>query len=297
MNIVLSTFILPHEIDDLEQILLQLKKSSLLLDSKIDFTIDVAMTIADDMIDWKKSSLPKSYFLDKLLKLSTDVDWCSKTFNASETIKGCISHKRDVLERYEDADYFIWLDSDIVFDERTLPYMISSLSALSEYDYTIITPEIVKLWDDTWDCLVNESFLDKPLNYHLTNNPYKDSGIKGEVSVESVVNTIPEQPSYKFAGGWFTCISAKLLNRIGIPESFGHYGPADDTYIMWASEKISRLDNNPVKQFKLKNIVVCENYRYRNQGHYINHMSIYNRKDEFKKIATSKLTEEYNKLT
>jgi len=133
MNIVLSTFILPHEIDDLEQVLLQLKKSSLLLDSKIDFSIDVAMTIADDMIDWKKSSLPKGYFLDRLLKLSFQTDWCSKTFNASETIKGCISHKRDVLLRYEDADYFIWLDSDIVFDERTLAYMITSLNTLLEY--------------------------------------------------------------------------------------------------------------------------------------------------------------------
>jgi hypothetical protein len=90
-------------------------------------------------------------------------------------------------------------------------------------------------------------------------------------------------------------VAAQLVIRKFV--RFGHYGPADDTFIMWASEKISKIDNNQVKQFKLKNLVVCENYKYRNQGHYINYMSIFNRKDEFKKIATSNLIEEFNKLT
>jgi len=60
----------------------------------------------------------------------------------------------------------------------------------------------------------------------------------------------------KFAGGWFTMLSKKLLNELPWPEDYGHYG-YDDTYLMWAASVI----NNPeLKQFKLKNIIVCENY-------------------------------------
>ena len=45
---------------------------------------------------------------------------------------------------------------------------------------SIITPEIVKIWDDTWDCIVNENFLDKKVNYQKNNDPYKDSGEQGD---------------------------------------------------------------------------------------------------------------------
>ena len=61
------------------------------------------------------------------------------------------------------------------------------LSEQLDDKHAIITPEIVKVWDNTWDCLVNENFLDKPNDYQKTNNPYKDSGIKGDISVETVV--------------------------------------------------------------------------------------------------------------
>ena len=36
------------------------------------------------------------------------------------------------------------------------------------YPNSIITPEIVKIWDDTWDCIVNENFIDKKVNYQKT---------------------------------------------------------------------------------------------------------------------------------
>ena len=285
MKVVISIFCLPYEIDDLENTLTQLKKASYYIDKKIDWCLDVTMCLADDMVNWNKSSLPKKFFEDKLLKLLSITDWCTKNIKTSTEIKGCVSQRRYSLEKHREADYFIWLDTDIIFDERTLFYIEQSIKGTNkDYLQTIITPEIVRVWDNTWDCIVNEQFLDKPLEYQKTNDPYKDSGIKGDISIVPVNNSNSPQSRFKFAGGWFTCISGKLLNRIGIPDSFAHYG-YEDTFLMVGSEKLVREQNEEIHQFKIKNLVVCENYKYRGHYHYLNSLSVYDRREEFKKIS------------
>jgi hypothetical protein len=287
---------LPYEIDELENTLNQLRRAQYYSPKGIDWNVDVTMCVSDKMVDWNKSSINKKYFIDKFLKLSYHTDWCVKTFQVSEEILGCVSQRRFSLNKHTDADYFIWLDTDIIFEERTLSYIVSSIKSIKEeYPLSVITPEIVKIWDTTWDCLVNDKFLDKPINYQKTNDPYKDSGVVGDISIETIHNTANQQPRMKFAGGWFTCISGPLLRRIGVPQSFGHYG-YEDTFLMWASEKLIEEQDENITQFKIKNLIVCENYKYRNNSHYLNHISVYDRREEFKKIAQSNFTEELKKV-
>ena len=287
---------MPYEIDELENTLNQLRRAQYYSPKGIDWNLDVTMCTSDEMVDWNKSSINKKYFIDKFLKLSYHTDWCVKTFQVSEEILGCVSQRRFSLNKHTDADYFIWLDTDIIFEERTLSYIVSSIKSIKEeYPLSVITPEIVKIWDTTWDCLVNDKFLDKPINYQKTNDPYKDSGVKGDISIETIHNTANQQPRMKFAGGWFTCISGPLLRRIGVPQSFGHYG-YEDTFLMWASEKLIEEQDENITQFKIKNLIVCENYKYRNNSHYLNHISVYDRREEFKKIAQSNFTEELKKV-
>jgi hypothetical protein len=296
MRIVISIFCLPYEIDELENTLNQLKRASYYLSGKNEWVVDVTLSLSNDLINWNKSSIPKSYFEDKLLKLSAQTDWCAKNFQTSTEVNGCVSQRRFSLNKNTDADYFIWLDTDIVFEERTLSYIENTMAAIKNVTpYSVITPEIVKVWDTTWDCLVNEEFLDKPLDYQKTNDPYKDSGIKGDVTVESVRNNFQNQPRFKFAGGWMTCLSGDLVRRIGVPESFGHYG-YEDTFIMWASEKLIQSEQLDIQQFKLKNLVVCENYKYRSNYHYLNNLSAYDKREEYRKIAESNFKEELDKI-
>jgi len=296
LRIVISIFCLPYEIDELENTLNQLKKASYYLSGKNEWVVDVTLSLSNDLINWNKSSIPKSYFEDKLLKLSAQTDWCAKNFQTSTEINGCVSQRRFSLNKNTDADYFIWLDTDIIFEERTLSYIENTMAAIKNVTpYSVITPEIVKVWDNTWDCLVNEEFIDKPLDYQKTNDPYKDSGIKGDVTVESVRNNFQNQPRFKFAGGWMTCLSGDLVRKIGVPESFGHYG-YEDTFIMWASEKLIQTQQLDIQQFKLKNLVVCENYKYRSNYHYLNNLSAYDRREEFKKIAESNFKNELDKI-
>jgi hypothetical protein len=109
-----------------------------------------------------------------------------------------------------------------------------------------------------------------------------------------VKNNVLGQPSTKFAGGWFTCISKKLLDNTGIPESFGHYG-VEDTFIMWVIDRLNKNGKN-IYQFKLVNYIVCEDYIYRNRDYYLNNIKLVNRKDEFRKIAESNFNNELNKF-
>ena len=296
MKVVISIFCLPYEIDELENTLNQLKNASYYLDNKVEYILDVTMTTSNKMVNWDKSSLPLKYFIDKFSKLSSHTDWCQKQFQTSDTILGCVSQRRESLKNHKDADYFIWLDCDVIFDERTLSYMQMAMETTNkEYIHSIITPELVRIWDNSWDILVNEKFLNEPHEYNQTNDPYKDSGIKGDISIEEVLNKNSPQSRFKFAGGWFTCISGALLRRIGIPEEFGHYG-FEDTFIMVGSEKLVREQNESITQFKIKNLVVCENYKYRDNHHYLNGLSAFDRREEFKSKAQSNWTSCINNI-
>ena len=65
---------------------------------------------------------------------------------------------------------------------------------------------------------------------------------------------------------------------------------------MVASEKLMKEGKEDIQQFKLKNVVVCENYKYRNNSHYLNNISVYDRRDEFKKISHDNFLPELKKI-
>lgn len=296
MKIVFTTFILPHEIDDLERILISLKRASKFIDGR-NYQFCISLGISDYLTDWSGSKLDKQFIIDKFESLKPLVNWTDNPiFQMREDILGCVSSRRNAHLEIIDATHFVWLDSDIVFDEQILFYLENAIVGIEEEGISnyVLTPEIVKIWDNTWDCLVNENYLDKPLNYHKTNDPYMECGLYDDVSIKLVNNNVLGQPASKFAGGWFTCISKNLLDLTSIPESFGHYG-AEDTFIMWAID-ILRKKGNEIYQFKLNNYVVCEDYTFRNRNYYNDVIKSINRKDEFRKIAESNFNNELNKL-
>ena len=293
MKYCISIFCLPHEIDDLELTLNQMKKAFRYVDEQ-NFILDITLALTGELTMWNESKIPPEYFAHKYEKLRKNCDWITNKYFRVEQhsqVLGCVSKRRKVWKEHQNVDYHIWLDTDIIFDERTLAYIDSSIQSLNkDYPYAVVSPEIVKVWDNTWDCLVNEQFLNKPLDYQKTNDPYLDCGIKGDIGIETISNTVRNQPTMKFAGGWFTCISKKLLDRITVPDSLGHYG-LEDTFIMWGSDKL-KLG----QQFKIKNLVVCENYKYRDNKYLTNFIAGIDRREEFKNIAHKNFQKEYDSL-
>ncbi len=277
---------MPYEIDELENTLNQLRRASYYLSGDNKWELDVSLGISDTLVNWNTSRIPKEYFTDRFVNLAKTIDWCKGNFYiSSDDINGCVSQRRFSLNKHKDADYFVWLDTDIIFDERTLSYLESSIDTTKKITpYSIITPEIVRIWDNTWDCIVNENFLDKPLDYQKTNDPYKDSGIKGDISIESVNNSNSPQSRFKFAGGWMTCLSGELVRKIGVPDGLGHYG-YEDTFIMIVSELLQRSGTINIQQYKIKNLVVCENYKYRDNSFYKSFLSVNDKRQEYLEVS------------
>ena len=287
---------MPHELDDLERVLIELNRSSKYIKGE-NYEFSISMSISDYLINWDESLVDKEFFIHKFNKLKKLTDWASNsTFQIREDIMGALQAKRITHKEFTHATHFIWLDTDIVFDERGLAYLENGINTIESNNIQkyIITPEVVKYWDTTWDCIVNENYLDKELDYCKTCNPFTESGVKGDVSVESVSNNVYGQPQFKFGAGWLVVVSKYLLDSIPLPESMGAYGP-DDTFLMWGMEKLKRRGED-IYQFKLKNYVVCENFYYRNQSEYDLLIKRINRKDEFLKIAHSVFNSEIDKL-
>lgn len=287
---------MPHELDDLERVLIELNRSSKYIKGE-NYEFSISMSISDYLINWEESLIDKEFFIHKFNKLKKLTDWASNsTFQIREDIMGALQAKRITHKEFTHATHFIWLDTDIVFDEMGLAYLENGINTIESNNIQkyIITPEVVKYWDTTWDCVVNENYLDNELDYCKTCNPFTESGVKGDVSIESVSNNVYGQPQFKFGAGWLVVVSKYLLDSIPLPESMGAYGP-DDTFLMWGMEKLKRRGED-IYQFKLKNYVVCENFYYRNQSEYDLLIKRINRKDEFLQIAHSAFNSEIDKL-
>ena len=283
MKGIISIFALPQELEDLALTLERLKRNSVYLDGSVQYKIDITMSLSDELTNWENSKLPKEYIKERTTELVEKyLDWGLWDLNwDNPNILGCVSQRRMSLKNNQDADFFIWLDCDIVFKDTTLYYITSAYQMAKEtgLENIIVTPQFVKQWDNTWDVVVNKNFWNNQINYHLNSNIYFDSLPQLE-EIE-----VKEIPSFKFAGGWFTLISKSLLNEVGIPESFGHYG-LEDTFVM-ACSFMMRQKGKLVSQFILENLIVGENHKNKTNQTIKKYISAKDRKEEFKKIAHS----------
>lgn len=291
MKGIISIFVMPQELEDLALTLERLKRNSAYVIDKFEYKVEITMCLSDELTDWENTKLPKSYFEDRTQELCAKyLDWCSYECVIEETTKilGCVSQRRESLKRNQDADFFIWLDCDVVFKDTTLYYASSAYEMVKAagLNNIIVTPQFVKQWDNTWDIVTNKKYLNYPINYHLNCNIYEESLPQlEEVNVVQI-------NGFKFAGGWFTLISKDLLNRVGVPESFGHYG-LEDTFVMACSYMMTQKGES-VSQFILENLIIGENHLNRANETIGKYIISKNRKEEFKKIAHSNWENEIN---
>lgn len=291
MKGVITIFALPHEIEDLALTLNMLKRNSVYLDSSTFYKIDITMCLSQELTNWNESKLPKEYIKERTTELVTKfLDWgeWNLMWGEEENILGCVSQRRFSLKSNQDADFFIWLDCDFIFKDTTLNYVTQAHQTIkkSNINSFILTPQFVKQWDNSWDVLVNKRFLSYPIDYELVADVYKDTFPNiGEVEIQTI-------PTFKFAGGWFTLITRELLNKIGVPDSLGHYG-LEDTFITECC-KILRNNGNEVYQFILENHIIGESYTHRPNEVVKKFIKSISKKDEFAKIANLNFQVELN---
>lgn len=251
MNII-SIHIFPHEIQDYIRIIEELSRASKYIEPSL-IKIKSVLNLNDKLLKWKNLS-SRQVVIDEFKKTNKRC----KNIRIDGQIKNTISflgvneHRRETIEQSSENDSIIFLDSDLHFNEKILYHLLKEKNKITKFiDNYIITPCTIKLWDDTWDIITHPSFLSKSHNYH------KSADIKKIVSNEYTCNKkITAIADFKWGGGWFNVISARLLKKIGIPNSFVGYGP-DDTFAMECC-KIMRQKGYKVQQITLNNMIVCE---------------------------------------
>jgi hypothetical protein len=235
-------YIQPWEIDDLSRQVHDMILSSYHIPSNATVIWDVTMNT--DVVNWENSKLPIDYFISKFEYLKTIVDYYfTAEFNIDNNIKGCTDKRRNIVNTTQ--DYVIWLDSDIYFSKLNLPYLINATMHIEDELY-MISPQIIKYWDDSWNCLVNSKFINEPYNHR----DYFDLYSLNDVCENNNI-TIKQNTHIKFGGGWFNLFTNKIFEQIIFPIELGSYS-ADDLYIMLCASKLN------VKQYILDGIVVSE---------------------------------------
>lgn len=287
MKTQIVVHLLPQEIDWFEWQSRQFKQGSYYLEEDEEVIIDVTLNL--NLVNWEESKIPKQFFIDKFEQLKSLWDWAEVLFTVDEEGKclGCDDKRRDSI-RSSTADNILYLDCDLIFKPETLKHMINA-SKVVNTDYYIISPQIVRLWDDTWDVLVNEKYLSNPPGQgYKEQDPFEVVALaSGEVEVERL-------RKFKFGGGWFNLLSTKLLKFTDIPDSFGPYG-VDDTFVMMCSS-IMTTKGFMVQQYVVKEVMVAENIKYRCNP-YTQFLSLINRQDEFRRVAESNINMELEKFS
>ena len=236
--------VMPNEIDLFDRWVEQYKKALQYLDDTDDVTLMATLNLSPSLTDWDNSELKQSYFIERFSKHQS-----IKNINevVSKSGYGTTAQKRDAIKL--DYDQFIFIDTDIAFPEQSLKYQLeASYQLAGKY---IILPQIVKLWDSSWDLAVHKDFINKEYNYHLTHDPELTYNQEiTEVGLEQI-NT------FKFGCGMHTLYSKEFWDLVGIPESFGGYG-SEDTFAMYASNYAVRAGID-IKQYILTGLYTSEN--------------------------------------
>jgi hypothetical protein len=275
---------MPWEIDYALLTFTQLKKASSHLNPEDKVHIDVALNLSDYVINWKESKLPKEFFINKFNVLLKLLDWTTirSTIYEGNELWGHLDLQKNQIEPH--IDYYIPICPDMWFHEHLLYYLIESAKNIPD-KYFIITPEIHKLWDWTWDELVNENYQGVPYeNWNKSDIFEIQSKVLGEPYLQQATR-------FKYAG-WFDLYSKDFIELIPIPDEWKGYGPWD-YYSMLASDIAVQKGYN-IKEYILRNQIIFEYHPDKedknNFADYYKNMLVLNKIENQREVIESKFS-------
>jgi len=236
-------YIQPWEIDDFQRQAMQLI-NSVFFNNPYNIIWDV--TLNTNIVDWNNSKMPKDFFIDKFYHIEKNLEFYIKTeFDTDSSIKGALDKRRSC--QFKNQDYVIWLDSDIYFSPILLPLLIQATDIIKDECY-ILTPKTIKLWDNSWDCIVDEKFKNESYDFRLhvnTNEFHKPPVLKKPLDLHR------NSQGIKFGAGWFNLLTSSIFKKIPLVDELQSYGP-DDTYIMYCGNYLN------IPQYLISDILSVE---------------------------------------
>tara|TARA_B100000073_G_scaffold340147_1_gene339554 strand:+ start:231 stop:1199 length:969 start_codon:yes stop_codon:yes gene_type:complete len=217
---------MPWEIDSCFSVCESLRRNSYYLSENDSVQFDFFLNLSDAVIDWDNSKLDKQFFIDKFNSMEKLNDWSNyKPFiYEGNEMWGHLDAFRGMVEDKDECDAYLSICPNVRFHNTLLFYIFRSMESIREDNY-IINPEVVKLWDSSWDVLVNHKYKDIPYEEHEDIDCYNTEKVVNDnlTNVKLVENT---EPHYKWAG-WCDVHSSKLLDTVMYPKHWKGYGPMD----------------------------------------------------------------------
>jgi hypothetical protein len=236
MNIKLTIHLMPWEIDNALLTFTQLKKSFYYISEDANITIESVLNLSSKFIDWNKSQLPKEFFIDKYNDISlllNDYTHIKRIYDGDE-VYGYLNLQRESLSK--EIDYYIGVCPDFYFSEHLLSLLIES-TRIVKNKYFVITPQIYKKWDATWDEITNPDYLDVSYDEWDKYDVYE---IRNQLKANSGDLSLIPTNKNKWAW-WFDIYNKEFYeNLCPVHDDWNGYGPWD-WYSMMLSEKAKGL--------------------------------------------------------
>jgi hypothetical protein len=241
--------VMPSEIEMFERLMIQMHRALSHLDSNDDVTIKATLNLNPQLTDWEASELKQGYFVARFGILFNGIK------NINEIVLdtscwGTTQQKRESIKL--DYDQFIFCDTDILFHEHMLKYQLNTSYQLN--GIYLLSPSLPKWWDVSWDMLCHYDYINKPYGTAMDDKDIMMGALTQPIGTVNArqISTI------KFGCGMHTLYSKSFWELVGIPESFGGYGP-EDTYGMEAGKVAIKLGYD-IKQFVLDGVYITEDY-------------------------------------
>ena len=270
------THVMPLELEMFERFITYYKEGFKYLDDNDDVTIYATLNLNPKLTDWENSELKPQWFIDKFTKAMEGVRSYLQIV-VDDSIWGTTQQKYEVIKL--DYDQFIFVDPDISVHEQQLKMQ---LIAAQELDGNfVISPNIPRWWDASWDAIVYPKFLSKELQQFRTKETWNNTFTQQT----SEVNLRPLNV-FKFGCGMHTLYSKDFWNLVGIPEEFGGYG-SEDTFAMNAATIAKKLGID-VMQYALDGLYITED---KDESHrepsYIDQIKVYSNKHDGKAYSNT----------
>jgi hypothetical protein len=224
---------MPWEIDYAFMSFTQLKKTYFHIPDDVEIRIDAALNCSNHLIDWDNTKLPKQFFIDKfnsLLVLLKDYT-VNPIIYEGDNNYGFFDVQKLAYEK--DVDYYMGLCPDVYFSEHVIPLFLESVKQIPN-KYFVITTEIYKMWDNTWDEITNEKYLNIPYKKWNEGDIFK---IRYDLKNDTEDVYLSKTNKSKWAW-WCDFYSKEFYETIApIPDEWIGYG-GWDYYSMLISEDI-----------------------------------------------------------
>jgi len=243
---LIVTHVMPLELEMFERFITYYKEGFKYLDDNDDVTMYVTLNLNPELTDWEKSELKPQWFIDKFTKSMEGIRSYLQIV-VDNSLWGTTQQKREVIKL--DYDQFIFVDPDISIHEQQLKMQLMASEQVSgKY---VISPNIPRWWDSSWDPLVHPNFRNKEIQQFRTKECWNNTFTQKPTEV-----TLGELSVFKFGCGMHTLYSKEFWDKIGIPEEFGGYG-SEDTFAMFASG-IAKNVGVDISQYVLNGLYITE---------------------------------------